>query len=63
MISLYPFGVHMFGWFKSDPKKNIKKQIQKKLEKATEYQRNGKLREYAELIEEVEELEKKLNES
>ena len=53
----------MFGWLKSDPKKNLKKQIQKKLAQATEYQRNGKLREYAELIEEVEDLEKKLNES
>lgn len=62
MISLAYFGVPMFGWFKSDPKKNIKKQIQKKLAQATEYQRNGKLREYAELIEEVEELEKQLNE-
>ena len=53
----------MFGWLKSDPKKNIKKQIQKKLAQATEYQRNGKLREYAECMEEVQELEKKLNES
>lgn len=51
----------MFGWFKSDPKKKIKKQIQQKLAEATAYQRNGKLREYAELIEEVEELEKKLH--
>ena len=51
----------MFGWFKSDPKKQIKKEIQKKLSQATEYQRNGKLREYAELIAEVEELEKELH--
>ena len=53
----------MFGWFKSDPHKNIKKQIQKKLAQATEYQRNGKLREYSELIQEVEELEKQLHTS
>ena len=53
----------MFGWLKSDPKKNLQKQIQKKLAQATEYQRNGKLREYAELIEEVEALEKKLGET
>lgn len=46
---------------RSDPKKKIKKQIQKKLAQATEYQRNGKLREYAEIIQEVEDLEKKQN--
>jgi len=53
----------MFGWFKSDPQKQIKKEIKKKLSQATEYQRNGKLREYAELIAEVELLEEKLNHS
>jgi len=47
--------------FRSDPKEKIKKQIQKKLAQATEYQRNGKLREYAEIIQEVEDLEKKQN--
>ena len=46
---------------RSDPKEKIKKQIQKKLAQATEYQRNGKLREYAEIIQEVEDLEKKQN--
>ena len=51
----------MFGWFKRDPHKQIKKEIQKKLSQATNYQRNGKLREYAELIEEVEALEKKMH--
>ena len=51
----------MFGWFKSDPKTQIKKEIKKKLAQATDYQRNGKLREYAELIEEVEALEEKLH--
>ena len=50
-----------FFWFRSDPKEKIKKQIQKKLAQATEYQRNGKLREYAEIIQEVEELENKQN--
>ena len=53
----------MFAWFKSDPQKKLKKEIQRKLSQATEYQRNGKLREYAELIEEVEALEKKLQQS
>ena len=50
----------MFSWFKSDPSKKIKKEIQKKLAQATQYQRNGKLREYADVMKEVEELEKKL---
>ena len=64
-VNCYPLlnGVCMFGWLKSDPKKNLQKQIQKKLAQATEYQRNGKLREYAELIEEVEALEKKLSDT
>jgi hypothetical protein len=53
----------MFGWFKSDPQKAIKKEIKKKLSQATEYQRNGKLREYAELISEVEILEEKLHQT
>ena len=51
----------MFSWFKGDPQKKIKKEIKKKLAQATQYQRNGKLREYADVMEEVEELEKKLN--
>jgi hypothetical protein len=47
--------------YKRDPNEKIKREIQKKLAQATEYQRNGKLREYAEIIQEVEALEKKQN--
>jgi hypothetical protein len=36
--------------YKRDPNEKIKREIQKKLAQATEYQRNGKLREYAEII-------------
>lgn len=48
-------------WLKRDPDEKIKREIQKKLAQATMYQRVGKLKEYAELIEEVQELEKKQN--
>ena len=48
-------------WFRRDPDEKIKREIQKKLAQATMYQRVGKLKEYAELIEEVQELEKKQN--
>ena len=47
--------------YKRDPKEKIKREIQKKLAQATMYQRVGKLKEYAELIQEVEQLEKKQN--
>jgi len=45
--------------FRNVPYENNRKEIQKKLAQATEFQRIGKLREYAELIQEVEELEKR----
>ena len=48
-------------WFRRDPDEKIKREIQKKLAQATMYQRVGKLKEYAELIEEVQELEKTQN--
>ena len=48
-------------WLKRDPKEKIKREIEKKLAQATMFQRVGKLKEYAELIEETQELEKKLN--
>ncbi len=50
----------MFSWFKSNPKKQIRKEIQSKLKQAMEFQRIGKLREYAELIAEIENLEEQL---
>jgi|14BtaG_2_1085337.scaffolds.fasta_scaffold54718_3 hypothetical protein len=50
-----------FFLYKRDPNEKIKREIQKKLAQATMFQRIGKLKEYAELIAEVEQLEKKQN--
>jgi len=58
LITIAFIGIFLY---KRDPSEKIKKEIQKKLAQATVYQRNGKLKEYAELIEEVQELEKKQN--
>ena len=43
--------------FTSDPAAKIKKVRDQKYKQAVEYQRNGKLREYAEVMKEIEELE------
>ena len=45
--------------FTSDPAAKIKKVRDQKYKQAVEYQRNGKLREYAEVMKEIEELEDK----
>ena len=58
LIAILFIGIFLY---KRDPNEKIKREIQKKLAQATEYQRNGKLREYAEIIQEVEALEKKQN--
>lgn len=50
----------MFGWFKSDPIKKLRKEISTKEEQAMQFQRNGKLREYAELTKEIEGLYEQL---
>ncbi|MFT5586533.1 MAG: hypothetical protein ACI9VR_004132 [Cognaticolwellia sp.] len=50
----------MFGWFKSDPIKKIRKEISAKEEEAMQLQRNGKLREFAELTKEIEGLQDQL---
>lgn len=50
----------MFGWFKSDPIKKLRKQISSKEEQAMQLQRNGKLREFAELTKEIEGLQDQL---
>jgi len=50
----------MFKWFKPSPQKKIENEIRQRLKKAMQYQRDGKLREYAEEIAEVEVLEEKL---
>lgn len=50
----------MFGWFKSDPIKKLRKEISSKEEQAMQLQRNGKLREFAELTKEIEGLQDQL---
>ena len=51
----------MFGLFKSNPKAKIQKQINRLYEKALPLQRNGKLREYGQIMKEIDGLEKKKN--
>ena len=46
--------------FSSKPGKKIQKQIGQKYKQAVEFQRNGKLREYAEVMKEIETLEEEL---
>ena len=43
--------------FISTPEEKIKKERDRKYKQAVELQRNGKLREYAEIMKEIEELE------
>jgi len=50
----------MFGFFKSDPQKKIKKQIEKKYAQSVQLQRNGKLEEYGKIMKEIELLEEEL---
>jgi hypothetical protein len=50
----------MFGFFKSDPQKKIKKQIEKKYAQSVLLQRNGKLEEYGKIMKEIERLEEEL---
>lgn len=50
----------MFGLFKRDPAKALRKQYHAKLEQALHAQRNGKIREYAFLTEEAEALRKQI---
>tara|TARA_Y100000816_G_scaffold286361_1_gene267390 strand:+ start:657 stop:845 length:189 start_codon:yes stop_codon:yes gene_type:complete len=53
----------MFNFIKSlfvtDPAEKIKKERDRKYKEAVHFQRNGKLREYAEVMKEIEDLEKK----
>jgi hypothetical protein len=50
----------MFGLFKKDPQKKLKARIQAKYEESVRLQRNGKLREYGEVMAEIEALEAQL---
>ena len=51
----------MFGFFKSDPVKKLQNKIQKKYTESVQLQRNGKLKEYGEIMKEIEDLEKELS--
>ena len=50
----------MFGLFKRDPQRKVKAQIQAKYQESVKLQRNGKLREYGEVMAEIETLEAQL---
>lgn len=52
----------MFGLFKKDPKKALQKELKIKSEEAMQVQRSGDLRAYAVLVQEIEEIEKKIHE-
>lgn len=52
----------MFGLFKKDPIKKLEKQYKHLMEKAMEVQRSGDLRQYANLIEESEAIQDKIQE-
>ena len=50
----------MFGIFKKDPSKKIEKEIKNKYKQSVHFQRNGKLKEYGQVMKEIEELEDEL---
>lgn len=52
----------MFGLFKKNPKKALQIKIKAKYEESVRMQRNGKLREYGELMTEIASLEAQLKE-
>lgn len=47
--------------FAPDPNKKVQNTIAQKYKEAVQFQRNGKLREYAGVMKEIEELEEKLH--
>lgn len=55
--------ITMFGLFKSDPNKKKEKQIESLYQQAVALQRNGKLREYAEVIDKIESIKKTMDDS
>ena len=50
----------MFGWFKQSPEKKLQKKIEARYKEAVQLQRNGKIREYAHAMAEIESLEDEL---
>lgn len=51
----------MFGLFKKDPGKDLKRQIKQLSEKAVFYQRNGKIKEYSEVMTKIDKLQQELD--
>ena len=50
----------MFGLFRKDPLKEVQKKIEQKYDQSIEFQRNGKIREYSQVMKEIDELEREL---
>jgi len=50
----------MFSMFKKDPAAKLEKEIMRKMSISVEFQRNGKLKEYAEAEKEISELQDQL---
>lgn len=50
----------MWNLFKRDPRKRLERELRAQSARAVEYQRNGKLKEYARATAEVERLDKEL---
>ena len=51
----------MFAWLKKNPTKKLETQIKAKYEESVRLQRNGKLKEYGEIMAEIEDLEQQLS--
>lgn len=51
----------MFGMFKKDPAAKLEKEIMQKMSISVEFQRNGKIKEYAEAEKEISDLQDKLD--
>ncbi len=52
----------MFSFLKKDPAAKLEKEILKKMEISVEFQRNGKIKEYAEASKEISDMQDKLDE-
>lgn len=52
-------GLVFFGYFFLGKKNSVEREIERKMKLGMELQRKGKLREYGEIMKEIEELEKK----
>ncbi|MBT6175747.1 MAG: hypothetical protein HOI23_00780 [Deltaproteobacteria bacterium] len=51
----------MFGFFKKDPAGKLEKEIMKKMAISVEFQRNGKIKEFAEASKEISDLQDELD--